>query len=231
MSPSGLTACKRFRGESISTVELYHISVSLLRKYSLLPLSLLLNGSNILKYDSVPQFLKNGDFSFRHYLAKTSFYQTFDECLYRLREAKEELADISRTLKLSGEIEVRIFSLHQGNPFYNIRRELDKTMGYADHVLQIGLQDDVGDRFTRFSYHIEEIAGNMGVFIGRLNHYNVEWKTKRSCSLVFEIVNKVELFNNRFLPYSKYALEMYKGNINLRELLTSHVEKLRGLCT
>lgn len=137
------------------------------------------------------------------YLSEASFYQTFDECLYRLRDAKEELADISRLLKSSGSIDVNKFVLQKGNPFYNARREIDMTTGYANHVLKIGNYDNIDQRFTKFSYHIEEISGHIGVIIGRLNHNNIQWKTKRSCDLIKEISNKVEYFNLNLLQYSK----------------------------
>ncbi len=164
------------------------------------------------------------------YLSEVSFYQTFDECLYRLREAKEELADQSRLLKSSSEFDSSVFSLHKGNPFYNIRRELDMTIGYANHVLKIEKHEEIDERFTRFSYHIEELSGHVGVFIGRLNHNDIEWKTKRSTDLVKEISNKVEAFNQNLLQYSKYSSEGYKGGQALEAILSSHVEKLRKLC-
>lgn len=162
------------------------------------------------------------------YIAKSSFYQTFDDCLYRLRESKEELADISRTLKITGDIEVHLFSLNYRNPFYTVRRELDKTIGYAKHALQAGLQDE--DRFTRLSYHVEELSGHITTFIGRLNHKSHQWKTERSIMLVLEIASKVEYFGQSLLPYSKYATHTYKGSINLENLLNSHVKKIRELC-
>lgn len=164
------------------------------------------------------------------YLSEVSFYQTFDECLYRLREAKEELADLSRPIKSSNKFDSSVFSLHKGNPFYNIRRELDMTMGYANHVLKISKHEEIGERFTRFSYHIEELSGHIGVFIGRLNHQDIAWKTNRSTILVNEIANKVEAFNQSLLQYSKYSKEGYKGGQNLGEVLSSHVENLRKLC-
>lgn len=163
------------------------------------------------------------------YLSEASFYQTFDECLCRLREAKEELADASRILKLSNEIDVTTFSLHKGNPFYNVRRELDMTIGYANHVLNMDRHDAFDERFTRLSYHIEELSGHIGVFIRRLSHNNIQWKTKRSCDLVNEIANKVEYFNNNLLQYSKYAVATYKGGQDLDVILSSHIEKLRKL--
>lgn len=162
-------------------------------------------------------------------LSKTSFYRTFDECLYRLREAKEELADTSRILKSSNDIDANIFSLHKGNPFYNIRRELDMTIGYANHILNIDQHNELNERFTRFSYHIEELAGHIGVYIGRLNHNDIEWKTKRSCGLINEISNKVEFFNKNLLPHSKYASDGYKGGQQLEQVLFNHIEKLRTL--
>lgn len=163
------------------------------------------------------------------YLSEASFYQTFDECLYRLREAKEELADFSRPLKASNKFDQSAFELNKGNPFYNIRRELDMTIGYANHVLKISKHEEIDERFTRFSYHIEELSGHIGVFIGRLNHQGISWKTNRSTVLVNEIANKVETFNKNLLQYSKYSTEGYKGGQSLGAILSSHVEKLRKL--
>lgn len=161
------------------------------------------------------------------YLSEVSFYKTFDECLYRLREAKEELADVSRPLKSSNDFDVVVFSLHKGNPFYRIRRELDMTMGYANYVLKLEMHDEIGERFTRLAYHIEELSGHIGVFIGRLNHNNIDWKTKRSCDLINEISNKVESFNENLLKHSRYFSEGYKGEQKLESILYAHIEKLR----
>lgn len=164
------------------------------------------------------------------YITNAGIIQAFDECIFGLREAKEELADISRPLKTSGDIDIHQFLLHRGNPFYAPRRQLDMTVGYARHVVKTGLYQEVEDRYTRCSYHIEELAGHIGVFIGRLNHNNVEWKTKRSCALVNEICNTIEVFRTELLAYSKYASNGYKGDQNLNLVLISHIENLRKLC-
>ena len=164
------------------------------------------------------------------YLLETSFYQTFDECLYRLRESKEELADLSRAVKSSDKIDANIFSLKKGNPFYNVKRELDKTIGYANHVLHIQKHESLDDRFTRLSYHIEEVGGQISSFIGRLNHQGVAWGTKRTYALVLEITDQIEYFNNELLQYSKYSTEIYKGGRSLNKVLSDHVTRIRKLC-
>jgi len=157
--------------------------------------------------------------------------QTFDECIYALKDAKEELADVSRKIKTRPDIDPAAFELNRGSPFYQPRRYLDVLVGYAGYATTAVDEDIVRERFTRCSYHIEELGGHVGNFIARLEHHGVAWKTERSRALVIGIASAIERFETEFLPYSRYDTEPYKGTQNLRTILRGHVARLRTAIT
>ncbi|MCH7297240.1 hypothetical protein [Acinetobacter higginsii] len=160
-------------------------------------------------------------------LLNTKLVQTFDECIDSFREAKEELADKSRQVKSSAGIDAAEFILNRGNPFYQARRSLDMLIGYASYAATSEQEDLLKERFTRCSYHIEELAGHLGTFIGRLNHQKIAWKTPRAAGLVNQIVDSIERFERNLLSHSRYDTEPYKNGQNLRELMQSQIVQLR----
>ena len=161
------------------------------------------------------------------YLAAASVLQTFDICIDNFRDAKEELADRSRMLKLTGVEPDEQFRLQRSNPFYSPRRQLNTLVSYAFHVEKANQHAAMQDRYTRCAYHIEELAGHLGAYIGRLNHYKVNWKSERSSGLVAEICDRIEQFEQDLLKYSKYATDGYKGGQSLSTILKRHVRGLR----
>jgi hypothetical protein len=102
-------------------------------------------------------------------------------------------------------------------------------IGYAAYAVVADEQDLLGERFTRFSYHVEELGGHVGNFIRRLNHQGVVWKTERTMSLLSGIASGIERFEDELLVRSRYATEPYKGGQDLRLVLKSHVADLRKL--
>jgi hypothetical protein len=160
-------------------------------------------------------------------LTNAKLVQTFDECIDALRDAKEELADRSRRLKSSPDLDAGDFGLNRGNPFYPARRFLDMLISYAAYAANAEQKELLKERFTRCSYHVEELAGHMGTYIGRLNHHSVSWKTERSLALVNNISSGIERFEIDLLAYSRYASEPYKGGQDLRNILKNHVAQLR----
>lgn len=160
-------------------------------------------------------------------LLSTKLVQTFDECIDSFREAKEELADRSRQVKSSADIDSSEFILNRGNPFYPARRSLDMLIGYASYAATLEQKDLLSERFTRCSYHVEELAGHLGTFIGRLNHQKVAWKTPRAVGLINQITDGIERFERDLLSHSRYDKELYKNGQSLRELMQSQVVQLR----
>lgn len=165
------------------------------------------------------------------YIVEASVLQTFDICIDSFRDAKEELADRSRMLKASGFEQEDQFLLQRGNPFYAPRCQLNTLVSYAFHVEKANHHAAMKDRYTRCAYHIEELAGHIGVYINRLNHYKVDWKSERSSGLVMEVCTRIEQFEQGLLKYSKYAIDGYKGSQSLSVVLRRHVHGLRAAVT
>lgn len=161
-------------------------------------------------------------------LVNARLVQTFDECIDALRDAKEEIADRSRRLKSAPDIDAGEFLLNRGNPLYQCRKCLDMFIGYAVYASSNDEPDLLRERFTRGSYHIEELGGHVNRFIGRLDRQGVSWKTDRSIALLNSISLGIERFELELLAHSRYGTEPYKGGQNLREILKNHVAQLRN---
>lgn len=162
-------------------------------------------------------------------ISNARLVQFFDGCLDAVRDAKEDLADKSRPLKRGGTIDIAQFSLVRGNPFYAARRSAEMLVGYASYAATADEFELLGERFTRSSYQIEELAGAVGTFIGRLNHHNVDWRTTHSQSLVEAIKSALDRFEREILVHSRYATAPYKGGQDLRAALQRHVTNLSEL--
>lgn len=164
-----------------------------------------------------------------NYLNHSRLIQTFDECIDGLRDANEELADRSRDLKVSSTIDTKLFLMRRSNPFYQLERNLTILIRYGMHVATIGEHTGLEARYSRTGHHVEELAGHVGTFIGRLDHIGLDWRTRRSKALVQQICSRVSEFRTDLLKYSRYETDGYKGAQNLRIVLDSHVANLRRL--
>ena len=164
------------------------------------------------------------------YLSEAQLIQTFDEVIDSFRETKEELADLSRLAKRGDPIDARVFLLYRENPFYQPRRQLAQLVSYSMHTAKIGKHHKLESRYSSAAHHIEELAGHIGVFLGRLNQGEVEWNTHWSRSLVLEICSKIELSKENLVTHSKYKQNVpYKGGADFDTVLTGLVAKLRRL--
>ena len=163
------------------------------------------------------------------YLVDAQIIQTFDEIIDLLRETKDEVADSSRELKLGHAINVNLFKLLRENPFYACRKFLRQAVSYAQHTVDTGRQTELEERYTRCAYHIEELAGNLGRFIRRLDHGKIAWKTGPSATLILGVCDQIDEFRTKILPLSRYHAAPYKGGQKLHEILTNQANNLRAL--
>jgi hypothetical protein len=163
------------------------------------------------------------------YLADAQVVQTFDECIDRFREAREEIADRSRQVKAGESLDPGIFLLNRDNPFYPARRYLHQLVKYALHTTAIGREVDLEKRFSLTATHIEELAGTIGNFIGRMNKAGILWKTPRSIGLIDSICTEIELFRDELVVHSKYGAQTYKGDQIYSGLVATHLSHLRSL--
>lgn len=164
-------------------------------------------------------------------IANARLVQVFDECIDLVRDAKEELADRSRRIKSAPNIDAAAFNLHRGNPLYQTRRSADMLIGYAAYAVSADQPDLLAERFTRSSYHLEELAGHVSTFLGRLDRQGIDWRTEHSLALVNSIATAVERFEEKYLVLSRYESDPYKGDQKLRAVLQRHVARLRKLAT
>lgn len=161
------------------------------------------------------------------YLADAQVVQTFDECIDRFREAKEEIADMSRQVKGGELVDAAAFNLNRDNPFYSARRYLHQLVNYGLHITSIGRQGDLEKRFSLSATQIEELTGNIGTLLVRMDQAKILWKTPRSIAQITDICNAVELFQRELLVHSKYVSQPYKGNQAYSTVIETLVAKLR----
>ncbi len=162
------------------------------------------------------------------FITDTQVVQTFDLCLDYLREAKEELSDKSRLMKKGGVVEESIFELYRENPFYQCKRFLNRLINYASYASRLDRLDDLKERYTRTTYHVEELAGVITSYTGRMNHIKVNWQTEKSKAILQEIAALIKKMKNEILPFSRYASESYKG-YDLNKILDTHISNLTKL--
>ena len=163
------------------------------------------------------------------YLADAQVVQTFDECIDRFREAKEEIADRSRQLKLGDAVDASLFSLNRENPFYSGRRYLYQLIRYGRHCIAINRQTDLEKQFSVAATNVEELAGNIGTFISRLNAANIAWNTPRSRGQLVDILDAIDLFRSELLAHSKFSSQPYKGTQVYATLIQAQIQNLRTL--
>ncbi len=163
------------------------------------------------------------------YLADAQVVQTFDECIDRFREAKEEIADRSRQLKHGETIEASSFSLNRENPFYAARRYLYQLVRYGRHCVAIDRQVDLEKQFSVAATNVEELAGNISTFIGRLSAAKINWSTPRSRQQLADIAHAIELFHRELLTHSKFSTQPYKSNQVYATVIEAHLQNLRTL--
>jgi hypothetical protein len=162
-------------------------------------------------------------------IANVSLVQVFDQCIDDVREAKLELADRSRELKLGPAVEAAEFALVRRNPLYDAQRSADTLIAYAAYAATTNEPDLLTERFTRSSYQIEELAGTVSTFIGRLEQQGIAWRTNHSVTLLKSLAAGVARFERELMRLSRYDVEGYKGDQSLRAVLERHVTQLHSL--
>ena len=110
-------------------------------------------------------------------ITDTQVFQTFDLCLDAVREVKEELSDRNRLFKKEKTIDLNQFELYRDNPFYQSKRFLNRLVNYASYTLKLNQQEELKERYTRTSYHCEELAGTITNLVAKMNHEGLKWKT------------------------------------------------------
>jgi hypothetical protein len=158
-------------------------------------------------------------------ITDTQVFQTFDKCLDSVREVKEELSDRNRLFKKEKTIELTQFELYKDNPFYQSKRLLNRLINYASYTIKLNQHEELKERYTRTSYHCEELAGVITNLIAKMNHERLKWQTPKTESLLKEISSLIKQLQLEIVPYSKYKDEHYKG-INLNTILETHIEAL-----
>lgn len=162
-------------------------------------------------------------------ITDTQVFQTFDLCLDSLRETKEEVADRNRLFKKKGSVDLDQFELYRENPFYQSKRFLNRLVNYALYTLTLNRHTELADRYDRTVMQVEELAGVITSFIGKMNHEKADWKTLKSKGLIEEIGHLVLRTKNDILPYSRFASQPYKGQ-DLSRILSTHINYIEQLC-
>tara|TARA_E500000305_G_C4025291_1_gene241404 strand:+ start:880 stop:1671 length:792 start_codon:yes stop_codon:yes gene_type:complete len=152
----------------------------------------------------------------------------FDECIVDLRVAKENIADFRRDLIHSNDIDVSVFNLGFGNPFYQVVSSMNQILGYIEHVERNNQLSIIGERFDRAAHHIEETAGFVRRLCKYLDSRDVSWKTKRSKYYLEEFCEKIEKSRYIVGNRSKYVNEIYKGHVKYDDLICDIVSYIRN---
>ena len=161
------------------------------------------------------------------YLTNSNIVQTFDECLAEMAEAKEMIGDRRRSLQAKVPINATEFIYFRLNPFYPLFRSIKKTTGYTSHIQGIGKVNDLIERIELASHHIEEAAGFARKLINILNSDGIQWKTDRSVMILTEMCEIIDSFCDRFVIYTRYKNDPYKGGRMYVDVVRDIVDDIR----
>lgn len=161
-------------------------------------------------------------------ISDRQLYQTFDICLDSIRDAREELADISRQFMKVKTYDIEKFSFKRDNPLYRCKLTLNTLVSYALYTHNFELNHDLIQRYTRTAYFSEEVVGTVTSFLNQLSHFGQNWQTDKSKEILKDIHDNLEKVKTKILKDTIYVSQLYKNN-SLELVLDRHLNSLKKL--
>lgn len=161
-------------------------------------------------------------------ISDRQLYQTFDICLDKVRDSREEIADMSRQFMKTKTFDLDKFSFKRDNPLYRCKLTLNTLVSYALYTHNFELNEELIKRYTRTAYFSEEIVGSITTFLNQLRQFGFKWETAKTKHLLVEIKNNLEQVKSSILKDTIYQTELYKGNL-LSLVLDRHLNTLKRL--
>ncbi|SOD15139.1 hypothetical protein [Pedobacter xixiisoli] len=163
-------------------------------------------------------------------ISDRQLYQAFDVCLSNLRDAREELADLTRQFIKTKAFDVEKFSYKRDNPLYRCKVALNTLISYAMYTHNFEINDELRRRYNRTATFTEEVAGTVTNFLKQLSRFSQKWQTDKSREIIKEIHNNLEQVKNNIVKDTIYDTKLYKNN-NLKLVLNRHLNSLDKLMT
>jgi len=179
---------------------------------------------------SIAQVLSLKQTKLVEYSVNYSIYQTYNECIEHLTDAKETIADRRREIQ-NGIIPQKIlFIYNRSNPFYSSLKSLQITNGYSYHLVDIGKIDELIKHVERAAHHVEELAGFSRKYLNLLQHKKVEWKQDRTTLILLLLCDQIDNFVDHFIEKTSYGTGPYKGGGMYRDIVKSITKDIRAKC-
>ena len=165
------------------------------------------------------------------YIVNDRILQTYNECILTLTEAKEGIGDRRRFIKHGGDVDRIDFIYNKANPFYSALKAIKAINGYTKHIEEIDKTNLLEKHIERASHHIEELIGFARNYISALDNKNIKWRTSRTNKILIQLCDAVDTFTSKYISYTKYHTESYKGGGLYKEMVSNKVKDIRTKVT
>jgi hypothetical protein len=165
------------------------------------------------------------------YIANNRIFQTYNECIVTITEAKESIGDRRRFIKHKGKVDPIDFIYNKANPFYPALKAIQTINGYTSHIEEIDKTNLLEKHIERASHHVEELMGFTRKYITILEVKGVTWRTPRTKQILIQLCDAADLFIEEYIPYTKYQTETYKGGGSYKNIVSLIVKDIRLKCS
>jgi hypothetical protein len=179
---------------------------------------------------SLAQILSLKQEVFLDYITEAKILDTYKDCVAKVVDAKEDIADRRRLAEKTYSVEPIDFIYNRSNPFYPALKALQSIKGYTTHIEKIGQIDLVEKHIERSFHHTEELISFTRKYIIELNNKNVSWHTPRTKEILNQLCNAVDEFVEQNIKHTKYNSSPYKGSPSYTVIINSSISEVRQQC-
>jgi hypothetical protein len=162
------------------------------------------------------------------YLTTDRITQTYDQCLERISEAREIIADRRRWIQNRAAVDPIDFIYNRSNPFYPALRAMQTLNGYTAHVEKIGKAKALNIRVERAAHHVEELASFVRKYATLLNLSKATWQTPRTKQILTQLCEAIDSFANSYIVHTRYATQKYKGGGLYKDIVLNLTKTVRS---
>lgn len=160
---------------------------------------------------SISQIVSFRQEALTEYIVNNLLFQTYNECVAEITDAKELIGDRRRAIQQNVPIDNIEFIYNRSNPFYPALKAIQMLNGYTAHVAEIGRASDLEAHVERASHHVEELASFSRKYLNLLESKKADWDTHRTKLILTQLCDSIESFSENYIRYTKYHDQSYKG--------------------
>ncbi|WP_192551989.1 potassium channel family protein [Pseudomonas sp. IzPS59] len=177
---------------------------------------------------SISQVMSLKQESLIEYLTSERIKSNYNKCIEDIIDAKEQIGDRRRYLKMYQSVNPIEFTLFREHPFYPALKSMKALAEYSAHIEQIGRSPSLVEEIKLTAHHVEELASFSRKYLHWLVQYKVEWNTRQTKEIVMDLCKEID--NYASLPaISKHlSATPYKGGGSYVQIVSNATLNIRN---